>query len=105
MRRSPDRRDKARPAKPRRRNHHSDPPRSASTRATAIICSSTSMSDSLQVVSEVGDSHSKGVFDHHDLARAAEHAADIDIDVFAGAAPGSDYAAFFELEHLARRHD
>ena len=54
-------------------------------------------------VAEVGDPHAQRVLDHHDLTGAAQHAADVDIDVLAGGARGADHAAFFERQHLARR--
>src|SRR4030088_3374038 len=57
------------------------------------------------VVAEVGDPHAERVFDHHNLTGAAQHAADVDIDVLASRPRSADHATFFQLQHLARGHD
>src|ERR1035438_3144988 len=51
-----------------------------SSRPTGISPSGPS-----EVVPEVGDAHAERVFDHHDLTGAAEHTADVDIDILARA--------------------
>src|SRR5579883_2171280 len=58
----------------------------------------------LEFVAEIRDPHPQTVLDHHDLSGAAQHAPDVDIDVFAGRPAGRDDTAFFERQYLARRH-
>src|SRR4051812_7616737 len=56
----------------------------------------------LNVVAEVGDPYPQGVFDHHNLTGAAEHASDVDVDILAGGARSADDAPFLKRQHFAR---
>src|SRR5689334_12423189 len=82
-------------AYPRLRSHQSVAPNRHNTSPTPRYCCPKSIRPVLSgFVAEVGDPHPEGVFDHHDLTGAAQHAADVDVDVLARRARGSDHAAF-----------
>src|ERR1035438_633157 len=97
----------ARVAMPRRRSHQSALPRRPRTAATAPICPIVSIEGypRVSVFAEVGDAHAQRSFDHHDLTGAAQHAADVDVDVLARRPHRFDHAALFEAQDFARRHD